>query len=133
MKKSLKAAWFILPALMLSALSCEKKPEEPVYREPYEKDLRFNQNGFDSIYFPIVKKFAKDKACTHIYLTVTDDNNFTGWNAKMITSLRNYLETDINVAPEKISGRGHFHARTGAILEADSLWLVEHGWTWNKR
>lgn len=133
MKKYSKAAWFILPVLMLTALSCEKKPEEPVYREPYEKELRFDDMNFDSIQIPVVKKFAKDKACTHIYLTVTNDNNFTGWPTKLITVLRNDLEAEINLAPEKISGRGHFHGKPGVILEADSLWLVEHGWTWNQR
>ena len=131
MKKYSKAAGFILPVLMLTALSCEKKNEEQVYREPYEKELRFHHNNIDSVRVPVVKKFAKDKACTHIYLTVIDNNNFTGWDADDITILRNLLQKDIELAPEKTSGRGSFNAKSGVIRPADSLWFVEHGWTWN--
>ena len=133
MKKYLKGILFVLPALGLLAVACEKEPSEPVYRAPYEKELRFNHYDTDSIEMPIVQKFARDTACKHIYLTLTDDNNFTNQNENNITGVRNYLDKRIQLAPEKISGRGDFYFSKGDASVADSLWFVAQGWTVNQR
>ena len=133
MKKYLKGILFVLPALGLLAVACEKESSEPVYRAPYEKELRFNHYDTDSIEMPIVQKFARDTACKHIYLTLTDDNNFTNQNENNITGVRNYLDKRIQLAPEKISGRGDFYFSKGDASVADSLWFVEQGWTVNQR
>lgn len=130
---------FCLLALAATAVltlpSCDKEPEEkaPVYRAPYEKELRFNHYDIDSIEMPIVQKFARDTACKHIYLTVTDDNNFTGVPTNNISILRNSLNDRIQLAPNKISGRGDFCFTYGAASLADSIWFVQNGWTINQR
>ena len=129
MKKYLKGILFALPALGLLAVACEKESSEPVYRAPYEKELRFNHYYKDSVEMPIVQKFARDTACKHIYLTLLDDNNYTGRTTDRITNVRNYLDERIQLAPEKISGRGDFYFSEGKASVADSLWFVEHGWT----
>ena len=130
MKKYLKGILFVLPALGLLAVACEKESSKPVYRAPYEKELRFNDSNIDSIATPIVQKFAHDTACKHVYLTVKDDNNYTTYTADEITKyLRNELGDLIALAPEKISGRGDFFFEKGVAATADSLWFVEHGWT----
>ena len=133
MKKYWKVALFALPLVLLLAVACEKESSEPVYRAPYEKELRFNHYDTDSIEMPIVQKFARDTACKHIYLTLTDDNNFTNQNENNITGVRNYLDKRIQLAPEKISGRGDFYFSKGDASVADSLWFVEQGWTVNQR
>ena len=130
---------FCLLALTSTAVltlpSCDKEPAEkaPVYRAPYEKELRFNDVSADSIKMPIVQKFARDTACKHIYLTVTDDNNFTGIATNNISILRNSLNNRIQLAPNKISGRGDFCFTYGAASPADSIWFVQNGWTINQR
>ena len=129
MKKYLKGILFVLPALGLLAVACEKESSEPVYRAPYEKELRFIEYDMDSIEMPIVQKFARDTACKHIYLTLLDNNNFTNLNSDLITDTRNYLDKRIQLAPEKISGRGDFYFSKGKASVADSLWFVEQGWT----
>ncbi|MBD5388133.1 hypothetical protein HDR68_01915 [bacterium] len=129
MKKYLKGILFVLPTLGLLAVACEKESSEPVYRAPYEKELRFNDSDIESVRANFVQKFAHDTACKHIYLTVADDNNFTTQSSKGITNLHKILDESIQLAPEKISGRGDFHFSKGKASIADSLWFVEHGWT----
>ncbi len=136
MKKYWKWAFLALPLALLLPTSCDKEPQEeqaPVYRAPYEKELRFNQYDTDSIEMPIVQKFARDTACKHIYFILKDDNNYTHYVSNNVNLLRNYLDARIQLAPEKISGRGDFWFSEGKASVADSLWFVEHGWTVNKR
>ena len=118
-------------AAIFSLPSCDKEPKEEPYREPYEKELFFNQDKLDSIEPAVLKKFANDKACTHIYMHVMDDNNFTSYTPSMISNSRNYLQERLNVS-SKISGRGDFRFSVG-IAKEDSIWFVQNGWTVNKR
>ncbi|MCM1170084.1 MAG: hypothetical protein NC324_09140 [Bacteroides sp.] len=106
--------------------SCEKEPTE---REPYTKDLFFTKGYYDSIEPAVLKHFARDNACTNIYMHVMDDNNFTSITP---SKMRNYLQERINVS-SKISGRGDFRFKVGETSQADSLWFVQNGWTVNKR
>ncbi|MDE5609299.1 MAG: hypothetical protein K2I66_02810 [Bacteroidales bacterium] len=140
MKTNLLTVWAkrAVPALALAGLAmtaCDKEPVEkaPVYRAPYEKELRFSNTNADSIEMPIVQKFARDTACKHIYLTVTNDNNFTHLDADYINALRNVLDERIQLAPNKTSGRGNFYFRRGVARPADSIWFVQNGWTINQR
>lgn len=140
MKTNLLTVWAkrAVPALALAGMAmtaCDKEPVEkaPVYRAPYEKELRFNNVNSDSIEMPIVQKFARDTACKHIYLTVTDDNNYTNLNANYINDVRNILDERIQLAPNKTSGRGNFRFMRGVIRLEDSVWYVQNGWTINQR
>ncbi len=111
--------------------ACDKESETPAgpVREPYEKELFFNHKNADSIEIQVVKGYAEDTACRHIYLTVTEDNDWRGCNANAISILRDDLAQRIDLAPEKISGRGDFWFKPGVVAYSDSLWLVQHGWT----
>ena len=115
-------------AAIFSLPSCDKEPKEEPYREPYEKELFFDQRNQDSIEPLVLKYFAKDKACTHIYMHVTDDNNFTSATPSVV---RSNLQERINIS-SKISGRGDFRFSVG-IAKEDSIWFVQNGWTVNKR
>ena len=121
-----------IPALALAGLTltaCDKEKDKTTYRAPYEKELRFNDSDEESISISNVQKFANDTACKHIYLTVTDDNNYTILSDKGISNKRNQYSERIELAPEKISGRGDFHFSKGKASIADSLWFVQNGWT----
>lgn len=113
--------------------SCEKEPKEEPYREPYEKILWWNNNYnyIDSIHPKIIKHFARDKACTHIYLALTPDARDDYISTHDITNMRNVLQERVNISP-KVSGRGDFWFQRGAALPEDSLWFVQHGWTVNQ-
>lgn len=106
---------YAIPALALAGLTltaCDKEPDNqtatPVYRAPYEKELGFDAYDFDSIAIPIVKTFANDTACKHIYLTHRTPISFSRFDGKAITELRDYLDERIELAPNKISGSGNF-------------------------
>ncbi|MBD5397062.1 hypothetical protein HDR62_02825 [bacterium] len=133
MKTNLLTVWAkrAVPALALAGLTltaCEKENDKPIYRAPYEKELRFNDSNADSIDMPIVQKFARDTACKHIYLTVKDDNNFTTLDAETIRLIRDDLQSKIAIS-NKISGRGDFFFEKGVATVADSIWFVQNGWT----
>ncbi|MDE7338084.1 MAG: hypothetical protein K2M92_02225 [Bacteroidales bacterium] len=141
MKKNLLTIWVkrAVPALALAGVagltlpSCEKEPVEkkPVYRAPYEKELFFKQGKLDSVQEPVVKKYVDDTACKHIYLTVMDDNDFTGYSRESVESLHRFLQQRIELS-NNISGRGDFMFRTGLANESDSIWFVQNGWTINQ-
>ena len=136
MKKNLLTIWAkrAVPALALAGVagltlpSCEKENDKPIYRAPYEKELFFDEYNMDSISFDNVRKYAKDTACKHIYLTVAEDNDFTPYGTNNILGLRNMLQECINFS-NNISGRGDFHFRPNTASVNDSLWFVQNGWT----
>ena len=140
MKTNLLTVWAkrAVPALALAGMAltaCEKEPVEkaPVYRAPYEIELGFDAFNLDSIAIPFVQKFARDTACKHIYLTHRKPMSFYGCAADGITDIRNNLNDRIQLAPNKISGRGDFRFTRGAASPADSIWFVQNGWTINQR
>ena len=120
----------LLTSIILISQSCEKeKDRTPIYRAPYEKELPFNEMNSDSIKPAIIQKFARDTACKHIYLKVKDDNNFTSYSTDVISLMRGYLDQCVQLAPEKISGRGDFYFMPGKANPDDSIWFFQHGWT----
>ena len=119
----------LLTSIILISQSCEKeKDRTPIYRAPYEKELPFDGYNIDSIDIPIVQKFVRDTACKHIYLKVTDDNDFTGFSTASIGTLRNILQQRIDLG-NNISGRGDFLFGPGQASKEDSIWFVQNGWT----
>ena len=135
MKKYWKVALFALPLVLLLAVGCKKEPEY-VYpdREPYEKTLWFDNNtddGADSIHPNIIRYFANDPACMHIYLTLTSDARDDNLPTNLITNIRKELQKCVEISP-KVSGRGDWWFRRGKALPEDSLWFVQNGWTVNQ-
>lgn len=103
-----------IPALALAGTagltlpSCEKEPKEEPYREPYEKVLMFNEYNADSILTPVVKKYAKDRACTTIYLT-PDSNSSFNTGASFLHGYRTKLLQPALDVSTKVTGRGSIY------------------------
>ena len=136
MKKNVLTIWVkrAVPALALAGLTltaCEKENDKPIYRAPYEKELFFKNGKMDSVQEPVVKKYVDDTACKHIYLTVMDDNDFTGYSRESVESLHRFLQQRIELS-NNISGRGDFRFSPGLANVNDSVWFVQNGWTVNK-
>ncbi len=119
--------------LMLPSCEKEPKPTEIVYpyRDPYEKTLWFSSEEPDSIQPKIIKYFANDPACTHIYLTLTAKARDDALPSSFITNVRKELQKRVEISP-KVSGRGDWWFQSGNALPADSLWFVQNGWTVNQ-
>ena len=61
---------YAIPALALAGLTltaCDKEKDKTTYRDPYEKELRFNNRNIDSVRANFVQKFAYDTACKYIF------------------------------------------------------------------
>ena len=132
MKKYWKVALFALPLVLLLTVGC-KKEEEYVYpdREPYEKTLWFDTNEIDSVHPNIIRYFANDPACMHIYLTLIPNSRNDYISTANITTIRKELQKRVEISP-KVSGRGDWWFRRGKALPEDSLWFVQNGWTVNQ-
>ena len=135
MKKYWKVALLALPLVLLLAVGCKKEPEYVYpYSEPYEKTLWFDastDNGADSIHPNIIRYFANDPACMHVYLTLIPNDRNDNLSKKGITILRNNLQKRVEISP-KVSGRGDWWFKDGQALPEDSLWFVQNGWTVNQ-
>lgn len=71
-----------------------------------------------------------EKNIKHIYLIPT--GYWNGLSPISISNARKHmLEPAINLAPQKISGRGEFTFAAGNASQVpqDSLWYVKNGWT----
>ena len=139
MKKNVLTIWAkrAVPALALAGVagltlpSCEKENDKPIYRAPYEKELFFKNGQMDSVQDPIVRKYADDTACKHIYMVVEDGNDYTGYSAKDVSIIRSILQSRVELS-SKVSGRGDFRFSPGLANVNDSVWFVQNGWTVNK-
>lgn len=112
----------------LMTASCDKdEPEIP----QHDIELKFCVGEYDNIKSSVIKSHADNPAVRHIYLCVEGD--FLNFDAYGINNMRNGMENRINVAPQKVRGRGNFIFVPGLVTEADSLWYLKQGWTINQR
>ena len=71
----------------------------------------------------------------NIYRTHTfaiSKNDYTNFSKKGINFTKLDFEQLMNLAPDRIFGRGDFHFKPGVADPADSIWFVTHGWTVNQ-
>lgn len=113
---------------------CENaKPQEP----EQTIDLFFSleaYKGYDEIREENLTRVLDSVRGRNVKIYLVPQYNWALFSdPSVITNLRKILlEPAINLSP-KISGKGDFNFRTGVASQvpADSLWLVQHGWTIN--
>ncbi len=123
-----------LPVLAIAGAglmaSCDKDDEPDVPQ--HDVELGFCQDYYDEIQPTIVSKHAYDPSVRNIYFVVTN-SYFTNYGPLGIGQFRRYLDERIQIAPNKIHGRGNFEFEPGIIAKEDSLWFVKQGWTVNQQ
>ena len=109
-------------------------PVEPVVK--VNKELYFNEYDITQISFDTLNKYLAIENIDTIYMIpqgtfFTPDGHSEGGYFRLVRS--NLLEPRTSLSP-RICGKGDlvFDCRVPSIVPADSLWLVEHGWTVNK-
>lgn len=129
----------IMPALIVAGAgfmsSCSKdasSDDEPQIPQ-HDVELKFEQGYYTEIQDDVIQKHANDPTVRHVYLTVIDNGNLWGFDQEGISILCKNMHRRINIAPQKISGRGNFRFARGYTEKSDSLWFVSKGWTVNKR
>ena len=103
--------------------------------EPQKHDttLWFNYMGYDSIAPENIQRYLSDKNVSNIYLEPNQPIDFVNATTDYITALcERVFKPALNTNPERVHGRGNFLFYPGEALPADSLWLVQQGWTINQ-
>lgn len=123
----------LLPILAIAGgsflSSCEKE-EIPTK----DVDLKFFQDYYEEIEPANIQKHIDDPTVRTIYLSVVNQGYYENYGKNGVANLREVLlQPRIEMAPEKIRGKGNFKLTPGLITEADSLWFVQNGWTINKQ
>lgn len=130
----------LLPVLGLAGASlvtsCEKEEDIIPYKDI---EIEFKQTALDAVCFknqdgtiqinPVLEYYAADPEVRTIYLVPSYIWN--NYHAEDITRLRkDVLEPVINSSP-KFRGKGNFafEYNQASKVPADSLWLVQQGWT----
>ena len=124
-----------VPTAMMAAATvfggCQKE-ENP----KHDVELKFGANYCYEISIENIKNKLADPTVNKIYLRTLDDgslwyNQGVGWVYP--DDLREYLEQYVNMAPDRIFGRGNFVFEVGMCSREDSLWFVRRGWTVNRQ
>ena len=105
-------------------------------------ELRFTNKDYSSLMYmnennercisDVAKEYVEDETVRYIYLV--PEGPWYTFVAPTITALRkNFLEIVFEYS-SKFRGKGEFNFYPGAASQvpADSLWLVQHGWTIKK-
>lgn len=127
----------LFPGLFLFMISsCSNNDED----EPmYDVELTFYENNMGShvenISIDNITRYAKDPHVANIYLTVTEENDYTKFvppsNEQSVKNMRIYFTKRLDISP-KVHGRGNFKLLPGIAAKEDSLWFVQKGWTINQ-
>jgi len=130
---SLKCA---VPTTMMAIATmfggCQKE-ENP----KHDIELKFGSHYGYEIYPENIKHKLADPTVNNIYLCPVYDGSL--WYIQedgtriWPIAIRDCLEPCINMAPDRIFGRGNFVFEVGTCSREDSLWFVQHGWTINRQ
>ncbi len=121
----------LLPACREHQNEPEPKPTPVVQK--HDTTLWFNYMGYDSIAPENIQRYLADTNITNIYLEPNKPIDFVNATTEYITALRELIFTPaLNTDPKRVHGRGNFLFYPGVALPADSLWIVQQGWTINQ-
>lgn len=130
-KYNLKRALPILAIGGASMLASCDKHDEPAM-PMHDVELKFFQAYYEEIEPSIIQTHVQDKSVRNIYLCVANKGDYTNFETNNLSNLRKYLSERINIAPNKIHGKGNFRFEPNVVSKADSLWFVQQGWTINQ-
>ncbi len=114
--------------------SCDKddEPEMPIH----DVEIPFDLYTADNVLaFPILQKYVSDPSVRTIYLTAEVEREWENFTPANIQDCRTrFLQPRIELS-KKIRGKGDFLFPVGIASQVpnDSLWIVQQGWTINKR
>ncbi len=121
----------LIGSISLTITGCgDRKDDEPTVTQ-HDIELKFSVGEYGNIKSSIIKSHAENPAIRYIYLCVEGD--FLNFDAYGIANMKEGMENRINVAPQKVRGRGNFIFVPGLVTKADSLWYVKQGWTINQK
>lgn len=127
----------VLPILGIAGATllpacCEHRNEpEP---QKHSVDLKWFWNYEEEITPENIQKNLDDPTVDTVYLALVNGGDFRHAYENNIKFMReNFLGPRIEMGKGRVRGKGNFVFYPGVALPADSLWLVQQGWTVNQQ
>ncbi len=134
-----------LAALMAIATACKKDPTPEPEPEPWrEAVVPWMWGGGMGLVPPkdSIAFYANDPTVKYVYIYILQADTYgTTWEPRNFKKARDSLQTRIDIAPNKVRGRGLIKVgKNGAHIdpdtltkkygmwEPDSLWFTKNGW-----
>jgi hypothetical protein len=95
----------------------------------HNTDIIYVQGDHDAVAPEVIKKHTDSVAVKCLYI-VPYDGRWTYSTSAISNVINNRLKPALGVSP-KVKGKGNFEFMN-PVTSADSLWLVQNGWTVNQ-
>ena len=127
----------VLPILGIAGATllpaCREHQNEPEPQK-HSVDLKWFQDYYEEITPENIQKNLDDPTVDTVYLALVNGGDFTNWDEGSVELMReNFLGPRIEMGKGRVRGKGNFVFYPGVALPADSLWLVQQGWTVNQQ
>ena len=127
----------VLPILGIAGATllpaCREHRNEPEPQK-HSVDLKWFQGYYEEITPENIQKNLDDPTVDTIYLALVNGGDFTNLYKENVEFMReNSLGPRIEMGKGRVRGKGNFVFYPGVALPADSLWLVQQGWTVNQQ
>ena len=101
--------------------------------QKHDVELKWFQKYYEEITPENIQANLNDPTVANVYLSIVNGGNFSNYNTKGITAIReNLLKPRLELDSTRVFGRGNFFFAPGRALPEDSLWFVQKGWTVNQ-
>ena len=127
----------VLPILGIAGATllpaCREHRNEPEPQK-HSVDLKWFQGYYEEITPENIQKNLDDPTVDTIYLALVNGGDFTNLYKENVEFMReNSLGPRIEMGKGRVRGKGNFVFYPGRVAPADSLWLVQQGWTVNQQ
>lgn len=101
--------------------------------EKHSVDLKWFFDYVEEVTPENIQKNLDDPTVDTVYLALVNGGDFRHFDGNNIEAMReNFLGPRIEMGKGRVRGKGNFVFYPGVALPADSLWLVQQGWTVNQ-
>ena len=126
----------VLPILGIAGATllpaCREHRNEPEPQK-HSVDLKWFQDYYEEITPENIQKNLDDPTVDTVYLALVNGGDFTNLYKENVEFMReNSLGPRIEMGKGRVRGKGNFVFYPGRVAPADSLWLVQQGWTVNQ-
>jgi hypothetical protein len=112
--------------------SCQKNEDTPPIQQ-HDTEIYYVQGRHQDIAPEVIKNHTDSSEVRHLYIVpVIPNSGSWTYDTDAITTLINKLLKPAMAVSSKVKGKGPFYFEN-PVLPADSLWLVQQGWTVNQR
>ena len=102
--------------------------------QKHSVDLKWFFDYVEEVTPENIQKNLDDPTVDTVYLALVNGGDFRHFYGNNVKFMReNFLGPRIEMGKGRVRGKGNFVFYPGVALPADSLWLVQQGWTVNQQ